>query len=76
MNNLFFELGFRNPRWVLLFNGWVIGYASVASVAAGPLLFTPRACIRGKAIGFICLLSVYCCHENRQIATSRRLSDS
>ena len=44
-----------------------------------PLLkiFTPCTCARGKAIGFVSLLSVVCSrHENRQIATSRHLSDS
>ena len=37
-------------------------------------IFTLHACARGKAIGFVCCLSVVCCrHENRQIATSRHL---
>ena len=34
-------------------------------------LITPRACARGKTIGFVC-----CRHKNRQIWTSRHLSDS
>ena len=38
-------------------------------------LITPRACARGKAIGFVCRLSSVVCrrHKNRQISTSRHL---
>ena len=38
--------------------------------AGGEVLFVPHACARCKAICFI-----YCRHKNRQIDTSRHLSD-
>ena len=50
-----------------------IGHTFVRSRAY--FLITPRACARGKAIGFVCHLSVCCPHENRQIARSAWASE-
>ena len=42
------------------------------SVCISVVVVTPRACARGKVIGFVCRRRQ---HKNRQIWRSRRLSD-
>ena len=46
--------------------------ATNCMLIVGQLAITRRTCVRGKAIGFVCLLSVVCCrHKNRQIQSFR-----